>query len=360
MKVVLHQTHGGPEVLQVADVPVPEPGPDEVLVRVAACGLNHLDVLQRRGPGLIPGFKLPHVSGMDIAGTVAAVGPVGNGPAGNGQAGNGRAGKAATLAEGTRVVVNPAVPCNRCESCAAGKDGGCPSAGVIGATLAGGYAEYVLVPAANVHHVPDEVDLVDAAVVPTIWMTAWHALIEIGKVRLGETVLIHAAGSGVSTALIQLAKAGGARVVTTVSSDAKTDYARGLGADVVVNSTTGDVVAAVREFTGGRGADLVLDHVGPATWNTGIYSLAPRGRLVFLGNTTGNQAEFDLVYAYHFGLRLLGSDPYDRREFAAMLDAYWASTFRTPVDSEFPLTEAAAAQQRMESRQATGKIVLRP
>lgn len=125
MKVVLHQTHGGPEVLQVAEAPVPEPGPDEVLVRVAACGLNHLDVLQRRGPGLIPGFKLPHVSGMDIAGTVAAVGP----------AGNGRAGKAATLAEGTRVVVNPAVPCNRCENCAAGKDGGCPSAGVIGATL---------------------------------------------------------------------------------------------------------------------------------------------------------------------------------------------------------------------------------
>ncbi|MFE2040539.1 zinc-binding dehydrogenase [Streptomyces sp. NPDC059477] len=349
MKVVLHRTHGDRDVLQVADVPIPEPGPDEVLVRVAACGLNHLDVLQRRGPGLIPGFALPHVAGMDIAGTVAAVGP----------AGAGREGGTA-FAEGTRVVVNPAVPCDRCESCVNGADGRCPSAGVIGATLAGGYAEYVLVPAANVHRVPDEVDLVEAAVVPTIWMTAWHALIEIGKVRLGETVLIHAAGSGVSTALIQLAKAAGARVITTVSSDAKVDYARGLGADVVVNSTTGDVVKTVREVTGGRGADLVLDHVGPATWNTGIYSLAARGRLVFFGNTTGNRAEFDLVYAYHFGLQLLGSDPYDRREFAAMLDAYWASPFRTPIDSEFPLAEAAAAQARMESRQATGKIVLRP
>lgn len=350
MKVVLHRTHGGPEVLQTADVPMPEPGPNEVLVRVAACGLNHLDVLQRRGPGLIPGFELPHVAGMDIAGTIAAVGPAGTGPVGN----------AAALAEGARVVVNPAVPCDRCESCANGADGRCPSTGVIGATLAGGYAEYVLVPTANVHHVPDEVDLVDAAVVPTIWMTAWHALIEIGKVRLGETVLIHAAGSGVSTALIQLAKASGARVITTVSTDAKVEYARGLGADVVVNSTTGDVVATAREVTGGRGVDLVLDHVGPATWNTGVYSLAPRGRLVFFGNTTGNRAEFDLVYAYHFGLQLLGSDPYDRREFATMLDAYWASPFRTPIDSEFPLKDAAAAQERMESRQATGKIVLRP
>ncbi|MFI6288387.1 zinc-binding dehydrogenase [Streptomyces sp. NPDC051018] len=350
MKVVLHRTHGGLDVLQVADVPVPKPGPDEVLVRIAACGLNHLDVLQRRGPALIPGFTLPHVSGMDIAGTIEAVGPPGEG----------RAGSSAALTEGARVVVNPAVPCDRCESCAAGADGGCPSAGVIGANRDGGYAEYVVVPAANVHPVPDEVDLVDAAVVPTIWMTAWHALIETGKLRLGETVLIHAAGSGVSTALIQLAKAGGARVVTTVGSDAKAEYARGLGADVVVNSTTGDVVAAVREFTDGRGADLVLDHVGPATWNTGVYSLAPRGRLVFFGNTTGNRAEFDLVYAYHFGLQLLGSDPYDRREFATMLDAYWASPFRTPIDSEFPLAEAAAAQERMESRQATGKIVLRP
>ncbi|WP_329012824.1 zinc-binding dehydrogenase [Streptomyces sp. NBC_00690] len=350
MKVVLHRTHGGPDVLQVADVPVPEPGPDEVLVRVEACGLNHLDVLQRRGPGLIPGFTLPHVAGMDVAGTIASVGP----------AGSGRAGSATAFAEGARVVVNPAVPCDHCASCAAGADGRCPSTGVIGATLAGGYAEYVLVPAANVHHVPDKVDLADAAVVPTIWMTAWHALIEIGKVRLGETALIHAAGSGVSTALIQLAKASGARVVTTVSTDAKVEYAYGLGADLVVNSTTGDVVAAVREFTDGRGADLVLDHVGPATWNTGLYSLAPRGRLVFFGNTTGNRAEFDLVYAYHFGLQLLGSDPYDRREFAAMLDAYWDSTFRTPIDSEFPLIEAAAAQERMESRLATGKIVLRP
>ncbi|MEU5397932.1 zinc-binding dehydrogenase [Streptomyces sp. NPDC005963] len=350
MKVVLHRTHGGPEVLEVVDVPVPEPGPDEVLVRVEACGLNHLDVLQRRGPGLIPGFALPHVAGMDVAGTIAAVGPTGNGRTAGGT----------VLAEGARVVVNPAVPCDRCENCVIGADGRCATAGVIGATLAGGYAEYVLVPAANVHHVPDEVDLMDAAVVPTIWMTAWHALIEIGKVRLGETVLIHAAGSGVSTALIQLAKASGARVITTVSTDEKVEYAHGLGADVVVNSTTGDVVAAAREFTSGRGVDLVLDHVGPATWNTGVYSLASRGRLVFFGNTTGNRAEFDLVYAYHFGLQLLGSDPYDRREFAAMLDAYWASTFRTPIDSEFALKDTAAAQERMESRRATGKIVLRP
>jgi NADPH:quinone reductase-like Zn-dependent oxidoreductase len=173
-------------------------------------------------------------------------------------------------------------------------------------------------------------------------------------------VLIHAGGSGVSTAAIQLAKAAGARVITTVGSDAKREYVRRLGADVVVNSAAEDVVAAARAATDGRGVDVVLDHVGPATWNSGIYSLAPRGRLVFFGNTTGNRTEFDLVYAYHFGLQLLGSDPYDRHEFAAMLDTYWAAPFVTPIDSEFALADARAAQERMESRAATGKIVLRP
>jgi NADPH:quinone reductase-like Zn-dependent oxidoreductase len=196
--------------------------------------------------------------------------------------------------------------------------------------------------------------------VPTVWMTAWHALVEVGQVRIGETVLIHAGSSGVSTAAIQLAKAAGAQVITTVSAEEKMPYARKLGADLVINSTADDVATAVREHTQGSGVELVLDHVGPAAWDSSIYSLAPRGRLVFLGNTTGNRAEFDLVYAYHFGLQLLGSDPYDRREFAAMLGTYWASDFVTPIDSEFELADARGAQERMESRRAAGKIVLLP
>lgn len=345
MKAMLYRTHGDSDVLEFSDVPTPEPTIGEVLVRVDVCGLNHLDVLQRRGPALIPGFELPHIAGMDIAGTVVAMG---------------EATVDSPIKQGDRVVVNPAVPCGQCAECLLGADGRCGQVRVIGATCAGGYAEFVAVPIENVHPVPDDVSLLEAAVVPTIWMTAWHALIEIGRLRLGETVLIHAGSSGVSTAAIQLAKAGGARVIATVGADEKIDYARRLGADVVVNSRTGDVVGAAREATGGRGVDLVLDHVGPATWNDGMYSLAPRGRLVFFGNTTGNQVQFDLVYAYHFGLQLLGSDPYDRHEFATMLAAYWASDFTTPIDSEFALSDARAAQERMQSRQAMGKIVLRP
>jgi NADPH:quinone reductase-like Zn-dependent oxidoreductase len=347
VKNVLYRAHGDADVLELVESEVPEPGPGEVLVAVVACGLNHLDVLQRRGPALIPGYELPHVAGMDVAGTVAGVGP-------------GIPADAPATRVGARVVVNPAIPCDDCAVCRSGADGLCAATRVVGGNVAGGYAEYVVVPAANVHLVPEGRDLVEAAVVPTVWMTAWHALVEVAAVAAGETVLVHAGASGVSTAAVQLAKAAGARVVTTVSSAEKVAYAEGLGADLVIDTSSTDLVGAARGFTDGRGVDLVVDHVGPAVWDASVYSMAPRGRMVFLGNTTGDRTSFDLVYAYHFGLRFLGSDPYDRREFAPMLERYWNSGFSTPVDSEFALTDAAAAQRHMESRRATGKIVLRP
>lgn len=348
MKNVLYRAHGDADVLEVVESDVPEPAPGEVLVAVGACGLNHLDVLQRRGPALIPGYALPHVAGMDVAGTVVGLGPdvdLAAFPAAR---------------TGTRVVVNPAIPCDDCPACRSGADGLCGTARVVGGNVAGGYAEYVVVPAANVYPVPDGVSLVEAAVVPTVWMTAWHALVEVAAVTEGETVLVHAGASGVSTAAIQLAKSAGARVVTTVSSPGKVAYAESLGADLVVDTSATDLVGAARGFTDGRGVDLVVDHVGPAVWDASVYSMAPRGRMVFLGNTTGDRTSFDLVYAYHFGLRFLGSDPYDRREFGPMLERYWSSGASTPVDSEFALTDAADAQRHMESRRATGKIVLRP
>ncbi len=347
MRAAIYHTHGGSDVLQVLDVPTPEPATGQVLVEVAACSLNHLDLLQRRGPALIPGYSLPHIAGMDVAGTVVAVGPdTAGGPEG--------------IVVGDRVVVNPAIGCGACSSCLLGADGKCEVAVVIGGNQAGGYAEHVAVPITNVHRIPADVSFADAAVVPTVWMTAWHALLEVGGLRLGETVLIHAGASGVSTAAIQLAKATGARVIATGSTEAKLDYARGLGADVLVNSASDDITKAVREATEGRGVQVVLDHVGPAVWDASIYSLAPRGRMVFVGNTTGNRAEFDLVYAYHFGLRLLGSDPYDRHEFPTMLAAYWASDFVTPIDKEFALADARAAHDHLESRRAAGKVLLVP
>lgn len=346
MKAALYRHHGDSDVLQVEDVATPEPGPGEVLVKVAACSLNHLDVLQRRGPALIPGYELPHIAGMDVAGTVAACGP--------------RLEGMPTVEVGDRVVVNPAIGCGRCGACLIAEDGKCETALVVGGNRDGGYAEYVVVPALNVHPIPDDVDFAAAAVIPTVWMTAWHALMHTGELRMGESVLIHAGASGVSTAAIQLAKAAGAYVIATGSTPDKLEYARGLGADVVVNSATDDVTKAARAATGGRGVDMVFDHVGPAVWDASIYSLASKGRLVFLGNTTGNRATFDLVYAYHFGLRLLGSDPYDRHEFPQLLATYWASDFVTPIDRQFPLADVRAAQEHMESRKAAGKILLVP
>ncbi len=345
MKAAVYHAHGDLDVLQFEDVDTPEPGPGEVLVQVGACGLNHMDLLQRRGPALIPGYALPHIAGMDIAGTIVAVGPGVDGPD--------------AVATGDRVLVNPAIGCGSCSFCLVAADGKCVTALVVGGNRDGGYAEYVVVPAANVHPIPDHVSFADAAVIPTVWMTAWHALMGTGQLRMGESVLIHAGASGVSTAAIQLAKAAGAFVIATGSTQDKLDYSQRLGADVVVNSGD-DITKVAREATDGRGVDVVLDHVGPAVWDASIYSMRAGGRLVFLGNTTGSRASFDLVYAYHFGLKLLGSDPYDRHEFPELLQTYWSSDFVTPIDREFPLREARAAQEHLESRRAAGKVLLVP
>jgi len=344
MQAVVQEGFGGTEVLSVRDLPDPEPGAGEVLVRVEACALNLLDVLQRRGPGLLPGFALPHLAGSDVAGTVVARGP-GVEPEAPG--------------EGTRVVVNPSFPCWSCAACTSGEDGYCGRVEVLGGNRAGGYAEYVVVPARHAHPVPDHVPLTEAAAVPTAWATAWHALITVGRVRIGDTVLIQGAASGVSTAAIQLAKRAGASVVAVASNEDKLLLAKELGADHGVLSTE-NVVAAVRGITKGRGVDLALDHVGPATWDASIYSLAPKGRLVFLGNTTGNEAAVPLAYAYHLGLQLLGSGGYSEREFTQVLHLYWQGGLRTPVDSEFPLVQAAAAHRRLEERRALGKVLLIP
>ncbi|ONH31045.1 alcohol dehydrogenase catalytic domain-containing protein [Pseudofrankia asymbiotica] len=347
MRAVVQNGFGGVEVLAVESLPDPAPGPGEVVVQVAACGLNHLDVMRRRGPAKIPGFTLPHVAGMDVAGTVAAVGR-----------------DVVTVAVGDRVVVNPAVPCWECPACLAGDDGYCPATTIVGATAPGGYAEYVKVPARGTYPVPGHVPLEEAALVPTIWATAWHAVSATGGLIAGECVLIHAAASGVSLAAIQLAKQLGATVIATASSEDKLAFAGSIGADHLVlagaGTPTEKVACAVREVTGGRGVEMVLDHVGPATWPASILSLAPRGRLVFVGDTTGPEVTIPLEYAFHFGLRFLGSDPYSAREFAEVLERYWRGGLVTPVDAEFPLTEAAAAQTRLEERRAIGKVLLRP
>ncbi len=343
MRAALHRTHGGLEVLTVEEVPDPVPGPRDVLIAVKATALNRLDLLQREGPALIPGFALPHIAGMDVAGEVVAVGD-----------------EVESVAVGTRVVVNPALQCGECEWCRSGEDRYCPDTRVVGGNHPGGYAQLTVVPATHVYEIPDGVDYAEAAAVPTTWSTAWKGLVGTGKIRVGETVLIHAAGSGVSVAAIQIAKRAGATVVATAGTDEKLAHARTLGADVTVNNRRDDFVAATRAATDGRGADMVFDHVGPALFQQSLFALRNRGRLVFCGSTTGTDATFNLPHAYHFGLSLLGVEPYSQAEFEEMLAFYWTGGFDPVIDSELPLEEVRAAQERMQQGNLFGKIILRP
>jgi NADPH:quinone reductase-like Zn-dependent oxidoreductase len=343
MRAAVHRAFGGPEVIEVAELPDPVPGPGDVLLRVKVSALNRLDVLQRSGPALLPGFSLPHIAGMDVAGEVIETGAAVSG-----------------IVVGDCVVVNPALHCGECELCRSGADGFCPDVQVVGGNAPGGYAELLAVPATHVYRIPEGVSYEEAATIPTIWSTAWHALVKTADVRVGEWVVIHAAASGVSTAAIQLTKRMGARVIATAGSARKLDLARKLGADVVINNRTEDFIGLTKEATGGRGADVVFDHVGPALFQQSLFALRIQGRMVFCGSTTGADATFNLPYAYHFGLSLLGADPYSYAEFEEMLDYYWTGGFEAVIDSEFPLEGVADAQRKMEAGDVLGKILLKP
>ena len=344
MRAVLYDAHGGPDVLRVAEVPDPEPGPADVVVEVAAAALNRLDVIQRAGWFTMPGFALPHIAGMDVAGTVVAAG-----------------GSVAGVAVGDRVVVDPSLSGVPEGSCLAGRGDLYGGLGVIGATADGGYAELCLAPASHVYPLPEGMPFEAAAVFPTCWMTAAHALFDVGDLQAGETLLVHAAGSGVSTAAIQLARHAGATVLATAGSATKCARAAELGADATANNRSEDVAAWARSVTGGAGVDMVFDHVGPALWEASLGALAVRGRLVNCGNTTGDSVTIpSLGHVFHMGLRIMGSDPYRPEEFAPVWETYCSGDFVAPVDSVLPLAEAAAAQERLLAGDFFGKILLRP
>lgn len=344
MRAVIYQTSGGPEVLEYTDVADPEPGPRDVVIRVAATSLNHLDVVQRNGWFHMPGFTFPHIAGMDVAGTVVALGSDVSG-----------------VAVGDRVVVDPSMSEVPEGSKLAGKGDLYGVLGVIGATEHGGYAELCLAPETHVHPIPDTMSFHTAAAFPTAWLTAWHALFPVGRLTAGETMLVHAAGSGVSVAAIQLAKHAGVTVLATAGSEEKLDKARAIGADHVLNNRTGDVAGWAHEVTGGPGVDLVFDHVGTALWAPSMFALKPRGRLVNCGNTSGDTATIpSLGFMFHMGISIHGSDPYRYAEFAEAWATFTGGPFTTPIDSVFPLAEAAAAQEKMLRGDVFGKILLEP
>lgn len=340
MKAVIFRRHGGTEELEWTDVPEPSLEPDEVLIKVKACALNHLDIWERQGlPGIT--IPLPHISGSDIAGEVAKTGSFVRG-----------------LSEGDRVIASPGLSCGNCEFCRKDFDSLCASYRILGLQVDGGYAEYVKVPARSVILVSGKLFWEEWAAVPLVFLTAWHMLVTRVRLQKGETVLIHAAGSGIGSAAIQLAKFLGGRVITTASSDAKLEKAHGLGADELINYKKQNFAERVLEITQGRGVDVVFEHIGPETWAGSIRALAKGGRLVTCGATSGRDVNIDLRFFFAKQLSVMGSYMGGRRELDEVLKLVEEGKLKPVVDSTFPLQNARQAQERMLGREQFGKIVL--
>ncbi len=340
MKALAFDEFGGPEKLRLQDVPDPRPGPGQVLVRVRACALNHLDLFVREG---IPALKtpLPFWTGCDIAGDVAEVGPDVTG-----------------LRVGDRVCVNPNLTCGRCEFCIQGEDSLCVRYGIVGEHLPGGLAELVAVSAENVLPLPAHVSYEHAASFILTNMTAWRMVVTQARVRPGEDVLILGVGGGVSSTAVQIAKLCGARVLVTSSSDAKLERARQLGADVSINYAKEDWESAVYEKTAKRGVDVVLENVGAQTWKQSLRSLRKGGRLVTCGATTGPIAETDIRIVFWKQIHIIGSTMANRREFNDVMRLFFAGRLKAIVDEIVPLKDGAAAQRRLAEGRQFGKIVL--
>ncbi|MDE1854139.1 MAG: zinc-binding dehydrogenase [Thaumarchaeota archaeon] len=340
MKAVRFHRHGGPEVLQYEEAPDPAPNSDEALVRVKACALNHLDIWARNGLPSVE-IPLPHISGSDIAGVVESVPD-----------------EEAELRKGDEVIVNPGIGCGRCERCLAGKDDQCRDYTIIGYGVDGGYAELVKVRRTHLIRKPVGMTFPEAASFPLVFETAYHMLTTKAKVAPGDTVLVLAANSGVGSAAIQVAKLFGARVIATAGDAEKMEKARKLGADETIDHYKQDVLAEVRKLTEKRGVDVVVEHVGKATWQGSVKALAKGGRLVTCGATTGEEVVTDLRYVYNRELTVYGSFMAGMGELLEVVKLFKDGRLKTVVDSVYPLEKAAEAQGRMEGSRHFGKIVL--
>jgi NADPH:quinone reductase-like Zn-dependent oxidoreductase len=339
-EAVVLRSHGGPEVLERETIDLPEPGPREVRVRVRAVALNHLDLWVRRG---LPNLKLqyPHRLGADVVGEIDALGA------------GARAAKV-----GDRVVVSPGVSCGVCEPCLSGRDNFCRKYAILGEHTSGGYSQHLVVGDANLLPYPGDLPFTQVAAVPLVFLTAWQMVVEKGRVKPGQTILVHAAGSGVSSAAIQIAKLHGARVIATTGSDAKSERARSLGADEVINYTTHDFVVEVKRLTDKRGVDVVIEHVGGEVMAKSVLATASGGRIVTCGATAGYEPKIDLRHVFFRQLDILGSTMGSKGSLFAILDHVKAGRLRPVVDRVLPLWEASQAHRVLESREAFGKVVL--
>jgi NADPH:quinone reductase-like Zn-dependent oxidoreductase len=339
MRAVRFHTHGGPEVLRYEDAPDPVPAAGEALVRVRACALNHLDLWERRGLPRVT-IPLPHISGSDVAGEVVTT-------------------SIPDLPPGTRVMLQPGLSCGCCIACLSGRDNECPHYEVLGyRNHDGGYAELVKVPVQNLVAVPNHVDFTQAAAFPLTFLTAWHMLLTRAGLKDGDDVLVLAAGSGVGQAAIQIARLHGARVFATAGSEEKLEQAHAIGANQVIHHYKQDIVEAIQRFTNRRGVDVVIEHVGEATWWKSVRVLAHGGRLVTCGATTGANGALDLTALFAKQLSILGSYMGTKGELLQAARLFFAGQLKPVIDRTFPLADAAAAQQRLEESGQFGKIVL--
>ena len=340
MKAVIFHKRGGIENLRFQDVPTPQPGPRDALVRVRACGLNHLDIFAREGSHGVHA-PLPHIGGLEPAGEIAALGA---------EVGNWRV--------GDHVLVGAAITCGECEYCKSGNDNICPHRKVIGVNVDGGFAEYIRVPASILLPIPAALSFVQAAAAPSAFGTAWHMLVTRAAIKPSEWVLILAAGSSVGVAGIQVAKHFGCTVIATASTQAKLDKAKELGADYLVNYAEKNFAYAVMRITQNRGVDVVFEHIGTDTWDKSIASLRPTGRLVTCGGTTGRFGKTDIWSVFWKQISLLGSFAWTAKEFYPVWDLVGKQVFSPVIDRTFPLAETAAAQQYIMDRKQFGKVVV--
>jgi len=335
--VRIHQ-FGGPEVLMYEDVPDPQVRKNQVLVRVKACSLNHLDVWVRKG---LPGVKLPHILGSDIAGEIAEVGEYLSG-----------------FSTGQRVLVAPMHFCGRCLKCLAGLQNQCREFTVLGNAVDGGNCELIAVPPANVIPIPDTLDFNQAASLPLVFVTAWHMLVGLAGVRPGQTVLVLGASSGVGIAAIQIAKLFHCRVITTAGDETKLEKGRALGADYGIDHYKQKISEEVRKLTNKEGVDIVVEHVGAATWDESLRSLKSGGKLVTCGATSGAGVSLDLRHLFARQLTLLGSYMGTMGELHEVLSHVFAGRLKPVVDRVFPLSEIRAAHEYLEKSQMFGKVIV--
>ncbi len=340
MKAFVIREHGGPEALKLEEVATPQPGPGEVRVRILAAALNHLDLWVRRG---VPGhaFPLPLIPGSDGVGEVAAVGR-----------------DVSRVAAGDRVIVSPGFGCGGCEACLRGEESLCPHHRILGETRDGTCAEAIVVPATCLHIIPSGLEPLEAAALPLVLMTTWRMLIQRARMRPGETVLVQAGGSGIGSTAIQIARALGCRVLTTVGSPEKADLARQLGADEVILYRQADVAREVRRLTDKQGVDIVVEHTGEATWEGSVRALRRGGRLVTCGATTGAAAGIDLRVLFFKQISLLGSTMGSRADLEEALRLVRRGALRPVIDRSFPLAHLPEAHRYLEERRAFGKVTL--